>query len=369
VKASDRPLRILHVDSERSWRGGQQQILFLLRRQRDGGDRPVLAAPKGSPLAARASAENIPVHALPMRGTWDVGTVLGLARLHRALRPDVVHWHAARAHALGALAALLTPVPARVLSRRVVFPVRRSIGSRILYTLPVDRIAAISQAVRDALVQSGVDGARIRVVPSGIDRSLFERPFERGPLRASLGATDSDTVALCAASLVPAKGVDELLRAAALASPRAPTLRLWIAGEGPEASALERLAWELRPAPVVRFLGFREDVQDLLRAADFFCLATRAEGLGSSMLEAMAAGLPVAATRTGGIPEIVSDGETGILVPSGDTAALGEALARLTQDESLRRSLGARAKARARAFDADRTARVTRELYLEALTL
>src|SRR5216117_599728 len=121
-------LRVLHIDSEIPWRGGERQVLELMRRQRAMGDEPQLAAPRRGALSGRAAAERFPVHAVSMRGTWDLGAVVALARLYRALRPDVVHWHAARAHALGAVAALFAPAPARILSRRVDFPVRRSPG-------------------------------------------------------------------------------------------------------------------------------------------------------------------------------------------------------------------------------------------------
>ncbi|HXF59634.1 MAG TPA: glycosyltransferase, partial [Candidatus Saccharimonadales bacterium] len=310
-------MRILHVDSERPWRGGQNQVLLLMRRQRAHGDEPRLAAPPDAELLRRAREEGFPVHPVPMRGTWDLPSVLALAALHRTERPDVVHWHAARAHALGALASLLRPGPARVLSRRVIFPVRRSPGSRLLYALPIDRIAAISEAVRDALVRSGVDATKIDVVPSGIELPPPRDPAERARLRGALQCGEEDVVAITVAALGEGKGHRELLRALTAAAPRAPRLRLWVAGDGPLRHDLESMAGALGPR--VQFLGFRADISSLLHAADLFCLATRSEGLGSSILEAMAAGLPVVATRVGGIPEVVDDQRTGILVPLDDS--------------------------------------------------
>ncbi|HET7903994.1 MAG TPA: glycosyltransferase, partial [Candidatus Eisenbacteria bacterium] len=179
--------RILHLDSERTWRGGERQVLELMRRQRRRGHDPRLVAPGAGALASRARAEGFAVHDVPMRGTWDLGSVLAIARLHRSLRPDFVHWHAARAHALGAMASLLAPGPIRVLSRRVDFPVRRSPGSRLLWALPIEGIAAISEGVKEALARSGVDPSRVRVVPSGIDLEPFEAPVDRAALRARLG--------------------------------------------------------------------------------------------------------------------------------------------------------------------------------------
>jgi glycosyltransferase involved in cell wall biosynthesis len=354
---------VLHVDSERSWRGGQQQVLLLMRHQRARGHEPHLAAPGDSALHERASAEGLPVHAVPMRGTWDLGSALALAHLSGALRPEVLHWHAARAHALGALASLLDPAPARVLSRRVVFPVRRTPGSRLLYALPVDRIAAISRAVREALIGSGVDPARIDVVPSGIDPPAPPDPALRAGLRKSLGAGEEDVVLLSVSALAPGKGHRDLLRALV----RVPGHRLWLAGDGPLRAPLTRECESLGLTPRVQFLGFRTDIFPLLHAADLFALATESEGLGSSILEAMAAGLPVVATRVGGVPEIVEEGKTGVLVPAADPDALGEALARIAPDRVLRERMGGCGRQRAQLFSAGRMAESIEGVYRQAL--
>jgi glycosyltransferase involved in cell wall biosynthesis len=263
--------------------------------------------------------------------------------------------------------ALVAPGPARVLSRRVQFPVRRSLGSRLLYALRIDRIAAISTAVRDALVQSGVDARKIDVVPSGIDPAPARDPRRRAELRARLGCAGEEVVGINVSALADGKGQKDLLEAASIASRRAPRLRLWIAGEGPLEDALRAKQGALGLEQVVQFLGFRADIMSLLHAADFFCLPTLHEGLGSSILEAMSAGLPVVATRVGGIPEIVEDGRTGILVSPSDPGSLADAMVEMATSPDLREAMGARGVARAGAFSADRTAEATYEVYRAAL--
>ena len=342
-------------------------MLELMRRQRRRGDEPHLAAPSDSAIHARALAEGFPVHAVAMRGTWDLSAAFALARLHRSLRPDVVHWHAARAHALGAIASILSPGPARILSRRVDFLVRRSPGSRLLYALPIDAIAAISGGVRDALVQSGVDPARVSVIPSGIDLMPFEEPFDRLECRARLGVADDEVLAIQVAALAPHKSQTTLLRAVALLRSRNPRLRVWIAGEGPLRTVLEREHAALGLGESVRFLGFRDDVVDLLRAADLFVISSYLEGLGTSILDAMAAGLPVVGTRVGGIPEAVAHGTTGTLVPPNDPLALSEALSALAANPDLRRRMGEAGRIRVREFSAENTEERTRDLYVAVL--
>jgi glycosyltransferase involved in cell wall biosynthesis len=362
-----RSLRVLHLDSERTWRGGERQVLELMRRQRGGGDDPHLAAPAASAIASRAAAEGFPVHPVAMSGTWDLASAIAVARLHRSLRPDVAHWHAARAHAIGAIAALLAPGPARVLSRRVDFPVRRSPGSRLLYALPIDAILAISEGVRDALVRSGVPASSIRVVPSGIDLAPHATPGDRARVRAAEGVLEDEIVVLQIAALAPHKSQRDLLRAASAALARRPELRFWIAGEGRLRRELEAERDALALGDRFRLLGFREDVLDLLAAADLFCVSSYLEGMGTSTLDAMAAGLPVVATRVGGIPEIVADGVTGLLVPPREPESLARALVDLAEDRSRRERMGQEARIKVRAFSADRTAERTREAYEAAL--
>jgi glycosyltransferase involved in cell wall biosynthesis len=254
-----------------------------------------------------------------------------------------------------------------VLSRRVDFPVRGSMGSRLLYGLPIEAIAAISEGVRRALETSGVPGQLIRVIPSGIDLEPFEEPFDRAAARASLGIAPDEVIAIQIAALAPHKSQTTLLQAAAAATGAAPRLRVWIAGEGALQEALAAEHRSLGLGDRVRFLGFREDVVPLLRAADLFVLSSYLEGLGTSVLDAMAAGLPVVATAVGGVPEIVQADMTGLLVPPKDPGALAAAMGRLTADPALRAAMGAHGRERARAFSADRTASLTRALYEELL--
>ncbi|HEU5310689.1 MAG TPA: glycosyltransferase, partial [Candidatus Eisenbacteria bacterium] len=356
-----------HLDSERTWRGGERQVLELMRRQREMGDEAHLAAPTGSEIATRAAAEGIPIHPVAMRGTWDLGSAVRVANLHRSIRPHVVHWHAARAHAIGAMAALLAPGPARVLSRRVDFPVRRSPGSRLLYALPIDAILAISEGVRHALVASGVADAAIRVVPSGIDLAPHAVPRDRGAIRAREGVREDEILVLQVAALAPHKSQHDLLRAARVALHEEPRLVFWIAGEGALRGELERMHEALALGDRVRFLGFREDILDLLAAADLFCVSSYLEGMGTATLDPMAAGLAVVATRVGGIPEIVEEGVTGVLVEPRDPEALAGAILTLAGDPVRRERMGAEARIKVRDFSADRTAERTRRAYEEAL--
>jgi L-malate glycosyltransferase len=187
----------------------------------------------------------------------------------------------------------------------------------------------------------------VRVIYNGVDAAPPTRP--RAEVRAELGIGPDEVVAIQVANLLPVKAHDILVRALARLRDQGVRLLMLAVGDGPERPNIEALAAELGLGKErLRLLGFRSDVPDLLGAADFFVLPSRMEGLPLAALEAMAQRLPVVTTRVGGIPEVVFDGEHGLLVPSDDPDALAAAMGKLANDEGLRAALGQAAAARAR---------------------
>ncbi|MCC6848923.1 MAG: glycosyltransferase [Deltaproteobacteria bacterium] len=340
-----RPLAILHVDPERSLGGGEQQVLGLLAQLHAGGHHQTLAADPRGALAPRAAALGIPIAPLAIRSHADVCAARRLARWMARNPCEIVHFHTARAHAMS-LFLRVRAETARVATRRMDYPLRGGRYARRLYNREVDAVIAISEGVRAALVASGIDAARIHLVPSGVEAARFAAG-PRAAARARLALGDRTWVLAVVGALEERKGHDVLLDA--LARDPDPGHVVLIAGDGTRAPALRARAAALGLADRVRFLGRVEDVAPLLAAADALVMPSRREGLGVAALEAMAAGLPVVASRVGGLPEAVVDGETGLLVPPGDAAALAAALARLAADPALAGRLGAGGAARAAA--------------------
>lgn len=330
-------MRILHVDPERGWGGGEVQVLALARALRARGHEVELAVDPRGRLAAAARAAGLSTCALRVRNHLDVAAGLRLRRLARGA--DVVHFHTARAHALAPF--LGGARIRRVVTRRMDYVPFGGPYSRFLYNRAVDVVIAISEGVRAALLRAGVEPGRIRVVPSGVDpTALVPAAGARAALRREWGVPPEAVLVVVLGALERRKGHAVLLAAAA----EAPGLRYAFCGEGRERAALDRAAAALGDA--VRFVGFRDDVAACLAAADVVALPSLQEGLGVAALEAMAAGRPVVASRVGGLAEVVVDEVTGLLVPPGDAAALGRALARLGADPALRERLGAAGRAR-----------------------
>jgi glycosyltransferase involved in cell wall biosynthesis len=353
-------MRILHVDPEQGWGGGEAQVALLVRELGRRGHESVVAAPAAAPLARTVGASRVRVVDCPIASHADLRAVPRLRRLARDV--DVVHFHTARAHAmapwLGGLAAR------RIVTRRMDYVPRGGPWVRYLYNHAVDRVIAISAGVERALRTAGVAAERIRVVPSGVDPDRFGAPREgRAALRAAWGAGDADLVAIVVGMLETRKGHATLLDAAAQLGRRVP-LRLVFCGSGSLDDTLRRHATARGVA--VTFLGFRDDVAGCLAAADVAVLPSLHEGLGVAALEAMAASRAVVASRVGGLAEVVVEGETGRLVPPGDSAALAAALEELGHDPALRARMGAAGAARVAArYSAAAMADGTIACYLE----
>lgn len=343
-------LTVLHIDTERGWRGGERQTLWLARELARRGHGSIIAAREGEPLAARASAEGVEVVACNPASEIDPRAALALRRVIRERRVDVVHAHTAHAVAVAALATIGSPVPF-VVSRRVDFPLRRNVGTRLKYGR-ASRFIAISQAVARVLESSGIDRARIAVVADGVDvhRLVSPAPAER---LAQLGVGGGAPLVVQVAQLVGHKDPVNFVRAMARARELVPNVRGLLVGDGPLRGEVEREIAALELGETVHLAGYRTDADEILAAADVAALSSREEGMGSVLLDALAFGRPIAATRAGGIPEVVSDGETGLLAPVGDSRSLGECIARLLKDRRLAESISSAARRRADDFSVE----------------
>ena len=344
---ADRPIEVVHITPGLDV-GGLETLLLEFARHADRDRfrlRFVSLGTRGT-LADRVEASGWTVTALEKPPGLRPGLVLRLARLLRRWRPGIVHTHNSGPIIYGAPAARLARV-ARVVHTR--HEQNHGAGPRELAALRhaarlVDRFACVSGDSARLSVRQGIAPEKVRTILNGVDTSRFSPvgPRPAGP-------------AVVVARLSPEKNVEGLLRAAALVAREHPEFRLQVAGDGPCRGALEALAAEIGVADRVAFLGEVGDVPGLLAEAGLFALSSLTEGIPVTVLEAMARGLPVVATRVGGVPEVVVEGETGLLVAPGDPAALAEALARLLRDPDGARAMGLAGRRRAeRHFDVRR---------------
>ncbi len=341
-ETGNRPTRTVHLNTEPTWRGGEQQTLYLLEGLVARGHEVLLCAQRGSPLVERARAKGIDTEAVRMRGEIDPFAVARLRGIFKRFRPEIVHFHTSHAHTLGVAAAALLGRnrPRTLLTRRVDFSIYRHsfFGLNGIKYRHVDHIVAISRAIREVLVDDGLDPAGIDLVPSGIDTSRFD--VEPTDLRAEFGLPEDTVILVNVAYFAPHKGQTYLVEATPRILEESPNCALVFIGDGELRASLEARVHELGVSERVFFAGFRTDVPAVLRGSDICVMPSFKEGLGTSVLDALWCGLPVVAAATGGIPEIVHDGENGILVPPRDSEALANAILRLLKDPEERAKLG-----------------------------
>jgi glycosyltransferase involved in cell wall biosynthesis len=354
----------LHIDTARTWRGGQNQVLVTVMGLRVLGHRTMLVAHPGGELRQRAK-EGLDLIPLAPKNELDLGAAWRLSRLLKQLKPDVVHAHDPHGVAMAALALSMSTQlakPPLIASRRVDFHLRGGAMSRWKYR-QVDCFICASEAIRTMLVADGVPAARTVTVHEGIDLERVESA-PRAKLHEDLFLPHQAPLVGNVAALVPHKGQRHLVEAAALVVRKVPDARFVIAGEGELRPALERQIKEHRLEKHVVLAGFRPDVLSLHKAFDIFVMSSITEGLGTSLLDAMAAAKPIVATSTGGIPEVVDDGVTGFLVAPRDDRAMAEAIVRLLKDADLRQRMGLAGLKRARErFSAERMLRETLRVY------
>jgi len=337
-------LKILHVDPEAGFGGGERQVLGLVRHLARRGFENLLGAAPGSALSSTLPAGDAEFLPLAIRNHLDVRAALALSRWISERAPDVVHFHTSRAHAM----SLFLPGSAArsLVTRRMDYALRRGWRTRLLYNRRVAAVAAISEEVRRQLLAAGVEAGRVRVIHSGVEvPDALPGPAGRAAARSRFGANGEIVIAVVAA-LERRKGQDVLLEALSRVRRERSRFLCLLSGDGSERAALEARAANLGLDASVRFLGYRPQVADLLAAADVFVMPSRKEGLGVAILEAMAMALPVVASAVGGIPESVEDGRSGILVPPDDPEALAAAFVHLARGPEEARAMGRRGRER-----------------------
>lgn len=356
-----RPTRVLWLTDSLTLGGAEAlSVAFARARDPDRIDLRVafLKSLGGNPFEAELRSSGVAPTNLGARNLRDVGAFRRLLALLRTEGIEVVHAHLAYASIWGCLAGALARVPVVVTFH--VAPstdplwsregLRRVLRIRLANAL-ARRAVAVSGAVRVAWGREGLDRDKVEVIHNGV--ALEALPTDPTPragigLREELGIDPDSRIVLTVSVLRSGKGMPDLLSAIARLVAAGEDVTLLLAGDGPLHEELERRlgAEELRDR--VHLLGFRRDVPSLLATADVFALPSRWDALPTALLEAMAAGLPVVATETGGIPEIVEDGVSGLLVPPGDPGRLAEALERILGDPVLARRLGEGARERVR---------------------
>ena len=365
---SSKPLKIAHVDTGLSLRGGQRQLLILARRLRQRGHGQIIVCREASELEACARREEFAFFPLPPH---DLGHAFGILQVRQLLQTvacDLLHAHDGRGQTVAWLASLGMPIRL-VASRRVTFLPRHRWTHRLKYAYTCDAVIAVSDFICQGVIGSGVPQAKIELIPDGIEiPPVLPSPEEQTKSRARWGYAENEFVVGQLAAFTPEKGQEIALEAFQLLREKLPQARLLLAGEGPTLRKPEITQGCEALGDRVRLCGATEDPAGFFSALDLFVMPSKSEGLGSSALKAMSYGLPVIASRVGGLPEVVEEARTGWLIEPASPGALAQAIVDAAGDRARLRQWGLNGRERARQFSVDIMVERTEALYCRLLS-
>lgn len=328
-------MKILHLNNEKTWRGGERQTLLLAAELQKRGLVNALACRPNAPLQAQAEQQKL--RTLRLSGS----TLMAMVDLVKAARHfDVLHCHTGRSHSLAAATAWCHRKPI-IITRRVDFLPKKTWFNQFKY-LRAAKVVCISEFIATQLRDWGVPKEKLSVIQSAVPSTTNLQ--SKSELRAELGLPLDKKIVGNIAALVGHKDHATLLRTARQVVDQRKDVLFVIIGEGELRADLLKLRDELQLEPHVKFLGYVPEAQKYLPAFDVFAMSSCMEGLGSIILDTFAAGIPVAATAGGGLPELVRDTETGLLVGVGDSSGLAGAILKLLNDEALAKKLASQAQ-------------------------
>ncbi len=366
--------KVLHIIGGGEFGGAEQHLITLLRHVNPAEFELHAACFFSGPLAPLVVNEGFPAYVFPMQSKFDLSPVNEMASLIRREGFSIVHTHGVRANLVGRLAARRARVSRVVTTVHSVldFDYPRYLDrlvNRMCENLTrrfTSRFIAVSEMLREQLTREGIPRDRITTIYNGLELGQYNPLASGQGVREELGLNPEQTVAGIIARLHPVKGHDTLLKAMAEVVPDFPDLVLLVVGSGTERQRLERVTEGLGLKDRVIFTGFRSDIPEVIAALDFLVLPSLSEGLGLIVMEAMAMQKPVLATRVGGIPEVVTPGRDGLLVPPGDPEALARGIRTLAGDRELASRLAAAARKTIETkFSAEKMGAETAALYQE----
>jgi len=347
-----RRIRVAYLIDRLQRAGAQAHLGQLVSRLDGGGFEPeVLCLLAGGPVAEEMKAHGVAVEVLGLGRLYGPRALAELFRLARRLRErrvDVLHTYLVSANIYGTIAARMAGVPVITSRRDTGFSRNwrlRLVEERLINPL-VDRVVAVSPAVAELTRREhGIPPERLVTIENGVDVDVWTPEGQpRAEARRELGLRDDGVAVGVIGHLSPVKGHADFLAAAARVSEEAPSTRFVFVGDGPLRPTLHALAASLGLGDRVVFAGTRADMPRVLSALDVVAVPSHSEGMSNALLEAMAMALPVVATRVGGNPDVVRDGETGRLVAPRDAADLARVLVELVKDAKARDSLGRAAR-------------------------
>ena len=352
-------LNVLHIDTERTWRGGQRQATYLFESLYKLGYKTKMVCRPNSMLQNFCEERKLPYISIPMKNEFCIFSAWRIVCLCKKEKYQIAHLHSAHAIAVGFWLKMFFPKIKLIGMRRVDFHLKRNIFSHFKYA-KLDKLICISRGIEKVVKEDGYKNTHM--IHSGINLQKFSKDAALD-IHSEYKFPKNHLIVGTVAALAGHKDYPNLLKAAQIVCNQESKVSFLALGEGKLKEELMKLHQELDLGNRFVFAGYKENVGGYLKSFDIFVLASHLEGLGTSILDAQALGLPVVACASGGIPEAVFDKENGLLVEKKNSLALAKALLKLVRDESLRAKLGKKAKETVREFDIKKTIEKSINLY------
>lgn len=359
-------MNILHLSTAYTWRGGEQQIAYLMHAlQTYSNVQQHLVCTAASEMEKYCLQHQLSHTAIRKVSPFNLYFAYRLKKICQAKSIDMVHLHDPHAHNLAVLSADFfknkTPL---VLSRRVDFRVRDNRFSLYKYNHPqIERILCVSDAIRHIMQPAIKDTQKLVTLHSGIDLNRFKQQSPKGILKKNYQVPDQKLLIGNVAALAPHKDYPTFIQTAALLLKKGVAAHFFIIGEGKERAMIEAYIAEKQLQEHITLTGFRNDIESILPELDIFLITSETEGLGTSILDAFACRVPVVATKAGGIVELVEHEETGLLADVKNVEALAKNVLRLVENEALKKRLVMNAFKKVQYFSTENVGRKTYEIY------
>jgi len=365
----EKEIRVLHIDTELTWRGGQQQVFYLHKGLVETKIFSLLICNPNSEIQKRSQEIKLPVNLVRMFGEIDILAAFKISRICKKEKINIIQAHSAHALSIGLIAKYFYRKVKLVGVRRVDFHIKKNPLSGFKYKSNlVDKIVCVSDAVGNILKLDGLKEQKLCTIHDGIDVNKFKNIQPSLKLKESLKISPNNIVIGTIAAFVGHKDYPNLISAAKIVIGKFKDVTFIALGDGQLKQEMELLVDKLKIKKEFIFAGFQKDIGEYLKIFDIFVLSSKLEGLGTSILDAQSVGLPVIATRTGGIPEVLNDHVDGILVEKGNSEKLSAAIVSLIQDQEKRKNLGYEAMRSVKKFSIENNVDKNIDLYKELLS-
>lgn len=360
-------MRVIHLSAEKTWRGGEQQIAYLIDELSRLNVEQLVVCRKNSAFENYCIDKNIPYKSLALKNQFDVSSSLQFKKICYEFQADIVHLHSSHAHAIAVWSYFLGNNTDMVLSRKVDFEISKNLLSSVKYNCSgIRKIICVSDAIREIMQASIADPNKCVTIYDGIDLQKFSA--NNNAIRKLFDIPEQKKIIVSTAALADHKDYPTFINAIDQLVGKF-SFQAVVFGDGPMAEEIKQLVIDKNLSEYILFAGFRTDVAELLASADAFVLSSKTEGLGSSILDAYACKVPVVATKAGGIPEIAHQQETALLASVGDAKILANYIEKVCTQQELAEQLTKNAFDFVQKFDKKIMAEKTLEVYKEVFFL